>query len=62
MWSVFVYSPFLLQYIREDFVPLIGKVSLFLHTFPTKLRARIGTLLNLNIFKSNNNAFVEKLF
>ena len=32
MWSVFAYSPFLFQYIREDFVPLLGKVSLFLHS------------------------------
>ena len=30
MWSVFVCSPFLLQYNREGFVPLISKVSLFL--------------------------------
>ena len=54
MWSVFVYSPLLLQYIREDFV--------LAFSYTLKLRARIGTLLNLNIFKSNNNAFVEKLF
>ena len=32
MWSVFAYSPFLLQYNREGLVPLIGKVSLFLHS------------------------------
>ena len=31
-------------------------------SYTLKLRARIGTLLNLNVFKSNNNAFVEKLF
>ena len=45
MWSVFVYSPFLLQYIREGFVPLLGKVSLFLHSGHASERCWIWTFL-----------------
>ena len=47
MWSVFVCSPFLLQYNREGFVPLISKVSLFLlNSGHASERCWIWTFLN----------------
>ena len=47
MWSVFVCSPFLLQYNREGFVPLISKVRLFLlNSGHASERCWIWTFLN----------------
>ena len=59
VWTVFVYSPF--HFIRLPKVFLYLLVSLPF-SYTSALRTYIGTLLSLNIIKSNNKVFIATLF
>ena len=59
VWTVFVYSPF--HFIRLTKVFLYLLVSLPF-SYTSALRTYIGTLLSLNIIKSNNKVFIVTLF
>ena len=59
VWTVFVYSPF--HFIRLPKVFLYLLVSLPF-SYTSALRTYIGTLLSLNIIKSNNKVFIVTLF
>ena len=59
VWTVFVYSPF--HFIRLTKVFLYLLVSLPF-SYTSALRTYIGTLISLNIFKSNNKVFIVTLF
>ena len=59
VWTVFVYSPF--HFIRLTKVFLYLLVSLPF-SYISALRTYIGTLLSLNIIKSNKKVFVATLF
>ena len=59
VWTVFVYSPF--HFIRLPKVFLYLLVSLPF-SYTSALRTYIGTILSLNIIKSNNKVFIVTLF
>ena len=59
VWTVFVYSPF--HFIRLPKVFLYLLVSLPF-SYTSVLRTYIGTILSLNIIKSNNKVFIVTLF